>query len=124
MLIAMVKSDFRHIQKWRLYVFAFKKIEGLGAPLDFYENRSIDTVFYSDYDALIRFSPHSTLQRPEASNFFWSRGTPLDFHKNQGICAFFHADCDGEIISSPHSKMAPLEPFKKIEGLGDPLRFL
>ena len=94
-------------------------------PLDFNENHPIDTVLHSDHDALIRFSPHSKLWRPEASKvFFWGRGTPLEFHKKQGICAVFHADCDGKVRFLPHSKMAPLEPLKKIEGLGDPLRFL
>ena len=31
---------------------------GRGTLLNFYENHSIDTVFYSDYDGLIHFSPH------------------------------------------------------------------
>ena len=95
--------------------------------MDFHENCSIDTVFHSDYDALIRFSPHLKLWRPEASKVFFlgGKGTPLDSHKNQDTCAVFHADCDGKIRFSPHSKMAPLESFKKKnESLEDPPRFL
>ena len=109
MLIAMVKSDFRHIKKGAPQKPS-PHSESYSDPLDFHENHSIDTVFHSDYDALIRFSPHSKLWRPEVSKvFFGGRGTPLDFHKNQGICAVFHADCDGEIRFSPHSKMVPPE---------------
>ena len=54
-----------------------KKIEGLGDPLDFYENRSIDTVFHADYDGAIFFSPHSKPWHSEASkDFFKVVGPP------------------------------------------------
>ena len=46
-------------------------------PLDFHANHPIDAVFYSDYDALIRFSPHSKLWRPEDPKvFLGGKGTP------------------------------------------------
>ena len=68
----------------------FKKIEGLGAPLDFYENRSIDTVFHADYNGAIFVSPHSKLWHPEASkDFLGVGGTPQVFIKVIGFMYSF-----------------------------------
>ena len=71
MLIAMVKSGFCHIQKWRLYSGFKKKLRVKETPLDFYENRPINTVFHADYDGAIFFRHIQNLGIQKLPKFFF-----------------------------------------------------